>query len=263
MGNCAPGKSSSKKQKIKLNIKWTGIYDIDELFRAAAEPLQTLHDVSSSITKSSKALKKATFTHVIVDCTLTDSIIGMLYVFSANSDGVIKHLEFMIESESPYIFINKKKLPVDVVNIYEAWEAVCSALKTAPGKLEDLSPQIQNLIEESKEFPDRAKDICTRNNLGPMDTLKACKRVMKNANKIANAKKVIEETRDMIQAMMKAIEAIPNCYEQNKSRIETTGESAIKANLLLPKLIIPEYWPEKARVNMKLDVPPKPKTQKK
>lgn len=256
-------KSGESKKKIKLNIKWTGLYELDEMFRAAAAPLQTLDELSSSITDSSEVLKKVTFTHVVVGCTLTDSILGMLFCFSANFDGVLDALEFKIKNDPPYLGINKKKLPKDVVHIYEAFEDVVKALLTAPGQIQELQPQIQNLIEESKEFPDRAEVMCKNNNMGPMELIKTTKRVMKNVNKIANAKRVIDETVAMSQAMMKTMESLNATYESNKDRIMDVGKSARKENLLHPKQIIPKFWIEPEKINMKLDVPPKPVAQKK
>ena len=263
MGNCLSNKGEGKKKKIKLNIKWTELYVIDDMFRAAAAPLQTLHGVSSSIRKTSKSFKKITFTHVVIDCTLADSVFGMLYCFSAHFDGVLNNLELKFTNNSPFVGINKNKLPRDVVNIYEAWEALCEALYKAPRQIQELEPQIQNLIEESKDFPDRAEVMCKTSNMGPMELVRTMKRVGKNVTKIANAKRVIEETNATMQAMMKDIDGMSDSFERNKGTIETVGKSAKRESLLHPMQIIPKFWPQQERIDMKLNIPPKPKTQRK
>ncbi|OMJ66859.1 hypothetical protein SteCoe_36156 [Stentor coeruleus] len=263
MGNCMSEKSGHKKHKIKLNIKWTGIYDVDELFRAAAAPLQNLHDLSTSVKKSSKAFRRATFTHVVVGCTTIDSIYGMMYVFSANFDGAVKNLHFKVIDEPPYLAIKKKKLPQDIVVIYEAWEAFAQAIYSVPGSIRDLQPQIQALIEESKEFPDKAQQICRNNNLGLVEMAKATKRISKNVSKIANGKKVIEETQKLIEETLRDIQGFGSSYETNKGQIETIGKKAKTENTLHPNGLIPKYWPDQNRIDMNLNLPPKPKPSKK
>ena len=263
MGNCFSTKGETRKKKLKLNIKSTGLTAIDELFRSAAAPLQTLHEVSSSVRKTKKSFKRITFTHVVIDSTLTDSIIGMIYCFSANTDGVLNSVEFELTEGPPYIGINKNKIPRDVVNIFEAWEALCDALYKAPGKLQELEPEIHSLVEESKDFPDRAETMCKTNNMGAMELLKALNIVRKNVNKIANAKRVIEETRAIILDLKKDIEGMTESFEKNKETIETVGKSAKKENLLHPMEIIPKFWPQQDKIDMTLNTPPKSQAQKK
>ncbi|OMJ67845.1 hypothetical protein SteCoe_34894 [Stentor coeruleus] len=260
MGNCCNKNASGhKKKKVKLNIKWTGVYDVDELFRAAAAPLQTLSDINNSLTKSSKAFRKATFTHVVVGCTTLDSIYGMMYFLSANFEGIIKNLHFKLVSDPPFLKVKKSKLPPDALAVYEAWEGFAIAIYETPEKIKELQPQIETLIEESKEFPDRAQAIIKNNNIGITQAISAGKRISKNASKIANAKKVIDDTIKLIEDTMKDIEGFKGSYEENKGQIETIGKKAKEENCVHPKQLVPKYWPDQTRIDLSLDIPPKPK----
>lgn len=262
MGNCTP-KSSKPKQKVKLNIKWTGIYDVDELFRAAAAPLETLHEISKGIKKSLKRFKKSTFSHVIIDWTFIDSLNAMLYIFAANQEMIKENLDFKIITQAPFIMINKSKLPQDVVIIYDSFEGLVEVLIKVPDQLHELAPQFHHLAEEAKDFPDKARDIIHNNNLGLKETTKALKRINKNVSKISTGKLVIEESKETIKSTLKSIEAFCEKFEGNYESIENIGKRARNDGVLHPKQLIPRYWPELNRVDMKLDVPPKPKGQKK
>lgn len=256
-------KSSNKKQKVKLNIKWTGVYDVDELFRAAAAPLQTLDEINTGLRKTTKRYKKSTFTHVIINWTLTDSLYSMLYTFAANQEMIKDHLDFKIVTHAPFLHLMKSKLPQDVVRIYDDFEALVEVLMKLPDQVHELHPQITHLAEEAKEFPDKARDIIHNSNMGVMETARALKRIGKNAKKIASAKTVIEETKVTVKALMEAIENFCEKFEGSYESIEDLGKRARNDGVLHPKQLVPKYWPEQNRVDMKLDVPPRPKGQKK
>lgn len=263
MGNCMQSKDSHKKKKVKINIKWTGVYDVDELFRAAVAPLQTLDDISKSLRKKSKNFKKSTFSHVIVNWTLTDSIYAMLYIFAANQERIVENLKLKIVTHSPFIKVKKSKLPHDVVKIYEDFKELVEVLISIPDQLIDLNPQIHHLVEEAKEFPDRANDIIKNISLGPMELVKANKRIMKNVQKISSSKAVLEGTSATINAFTKALESFANTFESTLSTVEDLGKKARNDGILHPKELIPKYWPEQTRIDLKLNVPPKPKGHKK
>lgn len=254
-------KSSSSSKKKKLNIKWTGVYDVDELFRAAAAPLQTLDEIRTGLRKSTKRYQKSTFTHVIINWTLTDSLNAMLYIFAANQEMIKNHLDFNIVTHAPFLKLNKSKLPQDVVAIYDDFEALVEVLLKLPDQLQELVPQIQHLAEEAKEFPDKARDIIHNNNMGVIETAKALKRISKNASKISNAKTVVEETKNTLKSLMDSIEAFCEKFDGSYDHIEDIGKQARNDGALHPKQLVPKFWPEPTRVDMKLDVPPKPKPQ--
>lgn len=262
MGNCLPNNNTATKPKVKLNIKWTGVYDIDELFRAAAAPLQTLDEINKALKKKTKHFKKSTFSHVIVDWTLTDSLFAMLYIFEANQEKIIENLEFKVVPDPPYLKINKHKLPHDVVKVYDDFEDLVQVLNDIPDQISELKPEIQNLAQESVEFPDKAKDICKNNNMGPTEIVKTSKRVGKNVQKISKGKTLIDEISETVKAMSECIQSFCRDHQLHLQGVEQLGSKARSENNLQPKQIISKYWPDPSRVNMKLDAPPKPKTQK-
>ncbi|OMJ67844.1 hypothetical protein SteCoe_34893 [Stentor coeruleus] len=258
MGNCCnKNEGGHKKKKVKLNIKMTGFSQIDELFHAAAAPLQTLTDIRISITKSSKAFKKATFTHVVVGCTTLDSIYGMMYFLSANFEGIINNLHFKIKTDPPYLKVKKNKLPPDVLVVYETWEGFTKAISQTPGKIKELQPQIETLIEESKEFPGRAEAILKNDDIGFVQVISAGKIIAKNVSKIASTKKVVDDLLKFFHDTMKDIEGFKSSYEENKGQIETIGKKAKEENCMHPKQLVPKYWPDQTRIDLSLDIPPK------
>ena len=187
----------------------------------------------------------------------------MLYIFAANQERLVEQLKLKIKTHSPFIKVKKSKLPHDVVKIYEDFEGLVEVLINIPGQLSDLNPQIHHLVEEAKDFPDRAKDIIQNSSMGLKETFKATQRIAKNVSKISSAPTVLAETAENVKALTKALESFSNTFEPTLPTIEDLGTKARNDGILHPKQLIPKYWPEQPRIDLKLDVPPKPKAHKK
>jgi hypothetical protein len=262
MGNCTPNKQPAHKPKVKLNIKWTGVFDIDDLFRAIASPLQSLNELSKSLRKRTKKFKKSTFSHVVLNWTLSDSLYSMLYIFEANQENIKENLDFKIINDPPYLKLDKNRLPHDLVKVYEDFEALMQVLIDAPDQLLDLKPQILNFAQEAVDFPDKAKDICKNCNMGPTEIVKTSKRVTKNVQKIMNGKTVVEETEENVRKFSECIQDFCRSYDVYLPRVEELGRKARNDNCLHPKQIVTKYWPELNRIDLALDLPPKAKQKK-
>ena len=108
MGNCCSSESSSEESKPDLVLNLTGVQGIDNLFQAASAPLKTLSEVSESLRNAINAYQTSTGTDILKDYTVADSMFGMLYIFSANIENIISHIDFKLIDESPYLALDKK-----------------------------------------------------------------------------------------------------------------------------------------------------------
>ena len=254
MGNCCNNNNPSSQKQVKLYIKSSGIYEIDEMFRTAAAPLGTLDEVNKSL--SPAALGKATYTFILNDMKLIDGIQGMLYAYSAETGGHLDSLDLKFEKVNPYVGIDRSKLPFALRPISDAWDNLVTGLETAPDKLRELPDQFNVLAEESKEFPDKAKDICSSKGLNPMEVLKVLNTVKKNASRIAGAKQIFEKTNETVREMKATLESLYERFnEEELEKIKELGKKAKSENSITPRAIITKYWPEQTRVNLTLEHP--------
>lgn len=257
MGNCCNSGDGTKKQ-VKLYMKSSGIYEIDELFRSAAAPLSTLDDTNSSL--SPKALAKATYTYILNDLKLLDAIKGMLFIYSAESNGDLSSLDFKFDTSNPFIGIDRSKLPIALRPISDAWDNLVTGLETAPDKLKDIPDQLRVLAEEAKEFPEKAKDLCSSKGLGPMEVIKVMQNISKNVGRITGAKQVLEETNQTISELKDTLSRLQETFnEEEMEKIKQVGIKAKSENSTTPRAVITKYWPEQPRINLALETPPQSK----
>ena len=251
MGTCCQKEKDSTDEQVQLYIESTGIEEISEMFRAAAGPLSTLNDINNSL--SSTPLKKATFTHILNDVQLIDAIQGMLYAYSAETDGDLSKLNFKIELETPYIAINKDKLPNELKHISDAWDEIVTGLETAPDKLKNMPGELQVILEESKAFPDKARDICSTKGLNPREIYKVVGSVSANMKKIAKAKQIMEKTFQTVEELKVTFLSLKERFNNDEmEKINEIGQKAFKENSKTPKEIISKYWPDAQRINHEL-----------
>lgn len=250
MGNCCKHDSSNETATETLKLESVSIEALNNLFASAYSPLQTLSEVSDSISSSITSYQKSTSTNILKSCNTSDSIFGMFYIFSANVENVFKHICFKITHESPYLALDKSKLPQHVVHIYEDWENLATCIKDAPGKLKEIEPQIETLIEEAKEFPDKARTICSSQGVNPFETISSLKSVTGNIRKLTNAKRILIDASRTVEECLAAVRDFGNNFEQNSDKVLDIGKKARDEKCLMPRDIIKKFWPELERIDL-------------
>ena len=80
---------SKKTKKNDLTMEETGSSELDEIFNGVSAPLQSLQAVNKSLGKSIKRLQRLTYSRLIRDSTVDQSITLMMANFSAPQQGDI------------------------------------------------------------------------------------------------------------------------------------------------------------------------------
>lgn len=249
---------SKKKQRINLKMETCGISDIDNLFTAAADPIQNLEDVSRSLNKTIKKFKRATGANILKDSTFNDAITAMLYAYSASTNGNFSEIEFRIMDHSPYVGVNKHSIKHEQKEISEAWDDIATALIETPPKMVELPGQIESFINESKNFSENVKSLIE--NLDMMDKLKASKCVANNLGRLTDVTKVLNETKTAFSGILEACTNLSKRFNDAElEKIHKVGKEAHKENVFEPKSIVAKYWHEPTKVDIKLDKPKKHK----
>ena len=205
--------------------------------------------MSESLRNAINAYQTSTGTDILKDYTVADSMFGMLYIFSANIENIISHIDFKLIDESPYLALDKKKLPQDMVKIFEDWENLVKTLEDTPEKLEHLQPQIESLEEEAKEFPAKAENIVSNNNAGVIESARIMKKVGSNVSKIIKARTVLNSISNDTKMILKSIQQFCSTVEENFPNIEDIGKNARKEKILQPRKVIIRFWPDQLRVD--------------
>jgi uncharacterized protein YfeS len=253
---CGGSKKSGKKEKLDMTMEKSGHADIDSLFTNMTEPLNTLAEIANMLRKAEDRMSKTTYSYLLRDPTLVDSITAMLYGFSAATDGDFDKIELKIQGDSPYIAVSHHKLPPDMHPVADAWNFLAEKIIDTGKKLITLPKQILDLVEESKELPDKAKAICTSSNMGLVETAKVLKVVGSNSAKAAKASNVLKEATDKLDQLLELLKSLPTRFRE-LNEIHNIGKEIHKSKLHTMKDIIVHHWPDKARVDLKKEKPPK------
>ena len=147
---CGSSSSSGgqKKKKIDFDMDNTHIPEFDSVFQGVAEPLETLRDTRHTFLKGKKELAEATGTHKrLKDGTLTDTIMGMLYCYSASTNGNLSEIEFRATKHAPFITVKKSSLRPEYHGIPSAFDYFIEKLAKVPEKLQPLLGQIKEAAE--------------------------------------------------------------------------------------------------------------------
>ena len=239
----------------------SGNGDIDALFTNMTGPLTTLADISNSLKKAENRLRRRTHAYLLTHCTLDDAVMALLIELSASTNGDFDKVELKIETESPYIKISKHKLEPHMQEVVEAWNFLIEKLIEAGSSLADLPGQIQDMVNECKEFPDKAKEICSSAGMDFMATARACKVVIGNVAKITKAPTVLTNTKECFEQLLKVLKNLHvKLDHEGREKIHAIGKAIHKAKVVDLREIIVNHWPDKTRIDLKVERPRKVKT---
>lgn len=254
------GKNSKKPD---LNMSTCGIYDVDQMFAAIADPLKNLNNTTKRLTRALKDFKRATGTHVLKRSEFKDSIIGMLYAYSAGSNGDFSKIGLKFLSSKPYLEVNRDSIRVEHRPISNTWDRVLAQLEETPEQLKELKGQIENFSEEAKEFPTKLKETNERQKLSLKQKFKAGRVIAKNSKRLSRSNIVIERTQRCLQEAQDALnEVIKLSAPDELAKIHEIGNNAHSQDVFNPLDIIVKFWPQKSRVSLKLNKPQKNKAEK-
>lgn len=147
---CGSSSSSggNKKKKIDFEMERTRIHEFDSVFEGVGEPLSTLLDTRKTMMKGKRELEEATGTRKrLKDGTFTDTVMGMLFCYSASTNGDLSELSFRSTKHAPYIEVKKSSLRPEFQKIPNAFEYFIEKLAKVPEKLAPLAGQIKDAAE--------------------------------------------------------------------------------------------------------------------
>lgn len=137
----APG---ATKPAFNFRMELTHIPEYDTVFSGLSAPLTTLSDTSSSF---SQAKRQFTITVGLYkrlrEKTIPDLVLGMLYCYSASSNGDLSSLKFKATPSPPFYDVNKESLRPECRYIPNAFENFVKTLIQVPTRLEPLREQIE------------------------------------------------------------------------------------------------------------------------
>jgi hypothetical protein len=254
------GSKSHKKEKCNMDMEKTEVQDVDSIFDAIAAPLSTLAEINNLLKKGINKIRRRTHAYLVTGCTLEDSITALLYGLSADTDGDFDKVELKVSSDAPYLKISKHKVDKEFHEAIDAWNYLIEKLEEAIVKMVDLPGQISTIVQECSSYGERAKAAIESAGLGALDALKAGKAISINLGKISKATVVLDETRKIIDEILKTVKGLQNKLDhEGRSRIHAVGKEISKAKVKNMRDIVVQYWPEKTKVDVKLERPRKSK----
>lgn len=149
---CGSSSSSGghKKNKIDFDMERTRVHEFDSVFEGVAEPLSTLLDTRNTLMKGKRELEQAAGTRKrLKDATFTDNVMGMMYCYSASTNGDLSELEFRCTKHAPYFNVKKSSLRPEFQKIPNAFEYFLEKLLKVPEKLSPLAGQIKDAAERA------------------------------------------------------------------------------------------------------------------
>ena len=133
-------------------------------------------------------------------------------------------------------------------------------LVKAGEKLAEMPEKISNLVSACADLPDKAKSICENLGLNVFDMAKMLKVVVSNVAKITRAPSILASAKDSLKEIWDAIKALSKKFEAaSLEHVFKIGSEAAKAGVKSMRDMVVHHWPDKTRVNIKLEKVKKPK----
>ena len=254
------GSKSHKKEKCNMDMEKTGVNDIDNIFDSVVTPLNTLAELNNLLKKGENKIRRRTHAYLLTACTLEDSITALLYAISADTNGDFDKAELKVTSDPPYLKVSKHHVDKQFHEAIDAWNYLVEKLIEATAKLADLPGQINTIVQEASGYSERAKTAIENAGLNAFEAVKAGKAIANNVSKISKATAILDETTKLLAALTKVVSGLTSKLDhEGRQKIHAVGKEINKSKLKDMREIIVQFWPEKTRLDLKLERPRKSK----
>ena len=134
--------------KVDLILEDSGDPHFDSIFRELEVPLQKLTKARKKTKQAIKIFAKEVGTHKqLKNPTFFDSVMAMLFCFSASGEGNLENINFCYSQEPPFVTVNSDMLYLEHRKIVPAWNRVVSLAHKVPVKLAPLQEKIEAAIQ--------------------------------------------------------------------------------------------------------------------
>ena len=254
------GSKTHKKEKCNMDLEKTGISDIDNIFDSIAAPMLTLAELNNLLKKGENKIKRRTHTYLLTGWTLEDSIIAILFAISAETNGDFDKAGLKFTPEPPFLNISKELVDKLFHEVVDAWDYLVEKIMDASAKLIELPGQIATIIQEAPGYNQRAKIAVENAGLNTAEKFKIGKVIAGNLHKITKANVVMEETKKILDNLTKVAKSLKEKFDNDGiEKIHAVGKEIHKSKVKDMREIIVNYWPDKTRVDLKLERPRKSK----
>ena len=243
-----------------MDMEKTGVNDIDNIFDSVVTPLNTLAELNNLLKKGENKIRRRTHAYLLTACTLEDSITALLYAISADTNGDFDKAELKVTSDPPYLKVSKHHVDKQFHEAIDAWNYLVEKLIEATAKLADLPGQINTIVQEASGYSERAKTAIENAGLNAFEAVKAGKAIANNVSKISKATAILDETTKLLAALTKVVSGLTSKLDhEGRQKIHAVGKEINKSKLKDMREIIVQFWPEKTRLDLKLERPRKSK----
>lgn len=132
------------KEKFDFRMTTTRIPEYDSFFSGVATPLRTLSEICETFSYSKHNFTTSVgVSKRINQKTIADAVMGMLYCYSASSNGDLESLKFKSMKTPPFYDVNKDSLRPEFRQIPANFESFVRTLTRVADRLDPLKDQIE------------------------------------------------------------------------------------------------------------------------
>ena len=239
------------RKKVTLQVDFcmeeTGDSHYDSLFHELELPLSKLAKTHYRLTAALKDFQREVGTlRLLKSPTFFDSLMAMLFCFSASGQGSLETIAFELTPTLPFIQVNTRLLYMEHRKIVPAWARVMAQASKAPRRLAVLLPIVETaLLETAGELYVGIPRESEPESSGSVDPFEQQMRrtLASNYSKLHQAEWLVEEIRALVLDVNKTVEALPQILCDGQAAILAVGQQAFVDQKLTPKDIVDLYWP--------------------
>lgn len=228
-----------RDEEGEFGLRASGDPRYDELFKGLEEPLSRIADVRNQLKQAHTAFQKAVGTFKQVrNPTFLDSLMAMLFCFSASGEGYLTNLNFKLTPTVPFFSLNENLLYREHRGIVPAWSRLVTLAEGIPGELRPLERRLEKAIEESASKRDL--DFAGEESDGKLTH--ALRTISSNHIKLAQMPSVLEELMVQSQEITDAIATLPTLLSRSHMILVAVGKQAYVDQNIEPRDIVEKYW---------------------
>lgn len=225
----------------------TGDSRYDSLFQELETPLSKLAKTHYRLREALKNFQREVGTlRQLKSPTFFDSLMAMLFCFSASGQGSLETIDFELTSALPFIQVNTRMLYMEHRKIMPAWTRIVTQASKAPTRLAALVPIVESALRETAGechigLP-RESEPESSASVDPFEQHMR-RTLASNSGKLHQAEWLVEEVKALALDINKTVEALPQILCDGQPAILAIGQQAFVDQKLTPKDIVDLYWP--------------------